>query len=114
MGERLRFKIELPDAVRTHPFPPMLLQPLVENALKHGLEPKMQGGEIMIKAVEENDLLRIEVIDTGLGFSSFEKTGVGLGNVRQRIKLLYGKKGRFILEENSPNGARAIIEVPKQ
>ena len=114
MGERLRFKIELPDAVRTHPFPPMLLQPLVENALKHGLEPKMQGGEIMIKAVEENDLLRIEVIDTGLGFSSFEKTGVGLGNVRQRIKLLYGEKGRFILEENSPNGTRAIIEVPKQ
>ena len=114
MGERLHFKIELPDEVRNHPFPPMLLQPLVENALKHGLEPKMEGGEIMIKAVEENDLLRIEVTDTGLGFSSFEKTGVGLGNVRQRIKLLYGEKGRFLLEENSPNGARTIIEVPKQ
>ena len=114
MGERLRFKIELPDAVRKHPFPPMLLQPLVENALNHGLEPKMEGGEIMIKAMEKDDLIRVEVMDTGLGFSSFEKTGVGIGNVRERIKLLYGEKGRFILEENHPNGVRAIIEVPKQ
>ena len=114
MGERLHFKIELPDAVRKHPFPPMLLQPLVENALKHGLEPKMEGGEIMIKAVEEDDFIRVEVMDTGLGFPSFEKTGVGIGNVRERIKLLYGEKGRFILEENNPNGVRAIIEVPKQ
>ena len=114
MGERLHFKIELPDAVRTHPFPPMLLQPLVENAVKHGLEPKMEGGKIMIKAVEENDFIRIEVIDTGLGFSSFEKPGVGIGNVKERIKLLYGEKGRLILEENKPNGVKTIIEVPKQ
>jgi len=113
MGERLRFKIELPDAVRTHPFPPMLLQPLAENAIKHGLEPKMEGGEITIKAVEKDDLIRIEVMDTGLGFSSFQKVGVGIGNVRERIKLLYGEKGRLILEENEPNGVRAIIEVPK-
>ncbi len=114
MGERLRFMIKLPEAVRKHPFPPMLLQPLVENALKHGLEPKMDGGEIMIKAMEEDDLIRVEVADTGLGFASFEKTGVGIGNVRERIKLLYGEKGRFILQENRPNGVRAIIEVPKQ
>jgi sensor histidine kinase YesM len=113
MGERLHFKIELPDAVRKHPFPPMLLQPLVENALKHGLEPKMEGGEIMIKAAEENDIIRIEVTDTGCGFSSFHNTGVGIGNVRERIQLLYGEKGRFIIEENRPNGVRAIIEVPK-
>ncbi len=114
MGERLHFKIELPDAVSKHPFPPMLLQPLVENALKHGLEPKMEGGEIMIKATEEEDLIRIEVMDTGCGFSSLHKTGVGIGNVKERIKLLYGEKGRFIIEENKPNGVRAIIEVPKQ
>jgi sensor histidine kinase YesM len=90
----------------------MLLQPLVENAVKHGLEPKMEGGEIMIKAMQENNLLRIEVIDTGFGFSSSHEAGVGIGNVRERIKLLYGEKGRFILEENKPNGVRAIIEVP--
>jgi len=113
MGERLNFKIELPDAFRQHPFPPMLLQPLVENAVKHGLEPRMEGGEITIKAMEKDVLIRIEVIDTGLGFSSFQKVGVGIGNVRERIKLLYGEKGRLILEENKPNGVRAIIEVPK-
>jgi len=113
MGERLHFKIELSDAVRKYPFPPMLLQPLVENALKHGLEPKMEGGAIMIKAMEEDDLIRIEVMDTGSGFSSYHKTGVGIGNVRERIKLLYGEKGRLILEENKPNGVRAIVEVPK-
>jgi len=113
MGERLHFEIELPDAVRQHSFPPMLLQPLVENAVRHGLEPKMEGGEIMIKALDEADLIRIEVVDTGLGFSSFQKPGVGIGNVRERIKLLYGEKGRLIIQENEPNGVRAIIEVPK-
>jgi sensor histidine kinase YesM len=113
MGDRLRFKIELPDAVRGHPFPPMLLQPLVENAVKHGLEPKMEGGEIAIRAMEQGDLIRIEVMDTGSGFSSCDKTGVGIGNVRERIRLLYGEKGRLIVEENKPNGVRAIIEVPK-
>jgi len=113
MGERLHFRIELPDAIRQYPFPPMLLQPLVENAVKHGLEPKMEGGEINIKATEEGDLVRIEVADTGYGFSSFQKAGVGIGNVRERIKLLYGGKAHFIVEENRPNGVRAIIEVPK-
>jgi LytS/YehU family sensor histidine kinase len=113
MGERLRFRIDLPAAVRQHPFPPMLLQPLVENAIKHGLEPKMEGGEVLINVTEEADLIRIEVADTGNGFSSFQNTGVGIGNVRDRIKLLYGEEGRLMLEENRPNGVRAIIEVPK-
>jgi sensor histidine kinase YesM len=113
MGERLHFKIELSDAVRKYPFPPMLLQPLVENAVKHGLEPKMEGGAIMIKVGEEDEVIRIEISDDGQGFSSFNKTGVGIGNVRERIRLLYGEKGRLILEENKPNGVRAIIEVPK-
>ena len=113
MGERLHFQIELPEAIREHPFPPMLLQPLVENAVKHGLEPKVEGGEIMIQAAQEDDLIRIEVRDTGLGFSSFQGTGVGIGNVKERIQLLYGGKGRLKLEENKPSGVRAIVEVPK-
>ena len=113
MGERLQFTIEVPDTARLHPFPPMLLQPLVENAVKHGLEPQMEGGEIIIKAMEEADVLRIEVVDTGPGFSSFQKPGIGVANVRERIQLLYGEKGRLILEENKPHGIRAVIEVPK-
>jgi sensor histidine kinase YesM len=113
MGERLRFTIEVPDAARLHPFPPMLLQPLVENAIKHGLEPQMEGGEIIIRATENHDLIRIEVTDTGPGFSSFQKTGVGIANVRERIQLLYGAKGRLLMEENKPHGVKATIEVPK-
>lgn len=113
MGERLHFQIELPDALRKHPFPPMLLQPLVENAVTHGLAPAVEGGEITIKAREEADLMRIEVMDTGVGFSSFHNGGVGIENVKKRLQLLYGGKGRLILEENKPTGVRAIIEVPK-
>jgi signal transduction histidine kinase len=67
----------------------------------------------MIKVGEEDEVIRIEISDDGQGFSSFNKTGVGIGNVRERIRLLYGEKGRLILEENKPNGVRAIIEVPK-
>ena len=113
MGERLRFNIELPDALREHPLPPMLLQPLVENAVKHGLEPAIEGGEITIKVMEEDEFIRIEVQDTGNGFNSYDTAGVGITNVRERIRLLYGDKGRLILEANEPHGVKAIIEVPK-
>ena len=113
MDERLNFTIELPDALRHHPFPPMLLQPLVENAIKHGLEPKIDGGTVTIKVMERDSLIRIEVIDTGIGFSAYKKNGVGIGNVKERLQLLYGGKGRLTLEENKPSGVRAIIEAPK-
>ena len=113
LGDRLNFTIEVPETLAQHPFPPMLLQPLVENAVKHGLEPKIDGGEITIKALAGATFLRIEVTDTGNGFSSCHETGIGIGNVRERIRLLYGEKGRLILEENEPCGVKAIIEVPK-
>jgi len=112
MSDRLRFTIDISDALRQQQFPPMLLQPLVENAVKHGLEPKVEGGEIVIKAFEENSRLRIEVRDTGLGFSDYNKTGIGIINVRERIVMLYGEKGRLIIAENEPHGVSAIIEVP--
>ncbi|KQC11386.1 MAG: hypothetical protein APR62_09955 [Smithella sp. SDB] len=112
MNERLNYKIDVSNNIRQHSFPPMLLQPLVENAVKHGLEPKVDGGEIVIKVTEENNLLKIEVADTGLGFSDFDKSGVGIANVRERLGLLFGEKGRLIIEENKPHGVRAIIEVP--
>jgi len=91
----------------------MLLQPLVENAIKHGLEPKIDGGTVTIKAMEKDGLIRIEVIDTGIGFSAYQKNGVGIGNVKERLQLLYGEKGRLTLEENKPSGVRAIIEAPE-
>jgi sensor histidine kinase YesM len=113
LGERLTYIIDVDEVLHKHPFPPMLLQPLVENSIKHGLEPKVEGGEITITAAKENGKMRISVADTGLGFSSFNKTGVGVANVKERIRLLYGEEGRFILEENNPVGVRAVIEVPR-
>ncbi len=114
MGERLRFRIDIPDALRAQPFPPLLLQPLVENAVKHGLEPKIEGGEITIAAADGGGIARIEVRDTGQGFSSISGSGVGIENVRERLRLLYGDRGRLLLEENQPSGVRAVIEVPKE
>ena len=112
MDERLNYKIDVPDNLWQHSFPPMLLQPLVENAIKHGLEPKVEGGEIVIRAIEENNFLKIEVADTGLGFSDLDQPGLGITNVRERLSLLFGEKGRLIIEENKPHGVRATIEVP--
>jgi LytS/YehU family sensor histidine kinase len=112
MGDRLHFTIDVPDALREQPFPPMLLQPLVENAVQHGLEPKIDGGEIVIKAALESSALRVEVADTGMGLSSFDQSGVGIANVRERLRLLFADKGRFIIEENRPHGVKAVIEVP--
>lgn len=112
MGDRLNFTIDVPDGLRAHPFPPMLLQPLVENAIKHGLEPKIEGGEIFIGAARNNDHLRLEVMDTGLGFSSFTPNGVGLANVRERLSLLFADQGKLTMEENHPSGVKAVIEVP--
>ena len=114
LGERLRYSIDIPETLQYQPLPPMLLQPLVENAVKHGLEPKVDGGNINVTAIENNGHMRITVADTGKGFSSYNSSGVGISNVKERIKLIYGDKGKFSLEENYPNGAKAIIEVPKR
>jgi len=114
LGDRLNFTIEVPDNLAQQPFPPMLLQPLVENAVKHGLEPKVEGGSIRITAVKNGESIRIEVADTGLGISSFNPSGVGIANVRERIKLIYGEKGFLLLEQNQPDGVIAVIEVLKR
>ncbi len=112
MEDRLHFTIDVPDQIRNLPFPPMLLQPLVENSLKHGLEPKINGGNISISAEKIENILRFTVIDTGLGLNFAQNPGVGLSNIRERLQSLYGEQGRLILKENQPSGVEAIIEVP--
>ncbi len=114
MGDRLQYKIDLPDNLKTTTFPPMLIQPLVENAIKHGLEPKIDGGEILIKGDSIDGRLRLEVIDTGNGFKGEINNGMGLSNIRERLQSLYGGNGRLILEENQPHGMKATIEVPNE
>ena len=112
MGDRLNYKIDLPKNLESILFPPMLIQPLVENAIKHGLEPKVDGGEILIRGIERDGILGLEVVDTGLGFKGERDAGMGLSNIRERLFSLYGNKGRLILEENSPHGLKVTIEVP--
>ncbi len=112
MGDRLNYKIDLPKHLESILFPPMLIQPLVENAIKHGLEPKIDGGEIIIRGIEKDGRLRLEVHDTGIGFKGERDTGMGLSNIRERLSSLFGHNGYLRLEENSPHGLIATIEVP--
>jgi sensor histidine kinase YesM len=112
MGDRLHYKIDLPNNIKAISFPPMLIQPLVENAIKHGLEPKIDGGKILIRGIEKDGILRLEVADTGGGFTEERDSGMGLSNIRERLQSLYGNSGRLILEENQPQGLKATIEVP--
>lgn len=113
MGDRLRYRIDVPDDILAVRIPPLLLQPLVENAIKHGLEPSAGGGELVIEGRRDGDTVRLLVADSGTGIS--EKAvgnGIGLANIRQRLDLLYGPRGRLVLEENTPSGVKATIEVP--
>jgi len=112
MEDRLQYKVHIPDHLQKITFPPLLLQPLVENAIKHGIEPKEEGGEISINAKKQDQMIRIEVSDTGLGIRLKNRARTGLANIRERLALQYGSKGRLIITENHPCGVKSIIEVP--
>ncbi len=112
MGDRLSYSIDIPEEIKERPFPSMLIQPIVENAIKHGIEPKIDGGEISIHVSISDNLLRWEIADTGLGISDKTDLGIGLSNTIERIESLYGDEGQLLMEENTPSGLRVIIEVP--
>jgi signal transduction histidine kinase len=114
MGERLRFRLELPESLAQAGLPPMLLQPLVENSLKHGLEPKVEGGEVKVSAREEGDRLVLEVADTGLGKAngSTAGTGVGLANVRERLAAAYDG-AKVEAGANSAGGYTVTLSIPR-
>jgi len=116
MEERLTVDFDITEGLRTAAFPPMMLQSMVENAIKHGLEGKPEGGYLKVRAEVAHSKLRVTVTDNGLGFGAKPSTGTGLGltNIRERLKLLHGDQASLKIEPNQPSGVIAIIEVPYQ
>lgn len=112
MEDRLTVSVDVPEALRGLPFPPMMLQSLVENSIKHGLEPKPAGGAIAISASLQGGRLRVTVADTGLGIVENAPQGIGLSNIRDRLRRLYGDAAALILAPNAPAGAHITIEIP--
>jgi LytS/YehU family sensor histidine kinase len=111
-GERLRWIIDVTADARMTSFPPMLLQPLVENAVRHGIEPKIGGGEIVIRARIENGKLHCEVRDDGVGIQDTDSGGAGLVNVRERLAALFGEQGHLSLHNGAHGGTVATLELP--
>jgi hypothetical protein len=116
MEERLTVDMRIPDSLRDAAFPPMMLQSMVENAIKHGLECKPEGGTLKIVADVVDNKLRVTVTDDGVGFGVVPSTGTGLGlpTIRERLRLLHGESGQLHIAANSPTGVIAMVEVPYQ
>jgi signal transduction histidine kinase len=113
MGNRLGHHIEMDKTLSQHAFAPLMLQTLVENAIKHGIEPKIGGGMITIRAHKDGDELCVEVIDDGLGLSTATSgSGIGLKNIRERLQLAYADNARLLLQPNPVEGMTATICIP--
>jgi signal transduction histidine kinase len=120
MEERLASEIDVPEGLLSAEFPPMMIQTLVENAIRHGLEPKPEGGQLKLKAEVVHGRLVVSVTDTGVGLTGGAGdltgkptgTGVGLANIRERLTLLYGARANLTVVDNPGGGTRVTITVP--
>ena len=117
--ERLEVEIAVPEPLDLAEFPPMMLQSLVENAIKHGIEPKPEGGKVRIAASVQSGQLSVEVSDTGVGLPDGDLldgptsgTGLGLQNIRERLAMLYPGKSRLMLRSDSAGGTVVRITLP--
>ncbi len=90
----------------------MMLPTLIENAIKHGLEPKIEGGRIEVSARVVDATLQVDVRDNGAGFDLRADEGVGLANIRERLRLLYGQQGELVIEARPEGGALTSIRIP--
>jgi LytS/YehU family sensor histidine kinase len=112
MRSRLAVSIDVPPEMLSATFPVMMLQILIENAIKHGLEPKIDGGRIDIRASVDGPMLQVDVIDDGIGFNVHAGDGLGLSNVRERLRILYGARAQLVIEAPLTGGTRAGIRLP--
>jgi len=115
MGERLSFSITADPALRSLPVPPLLLQPLVENAIHHGLECCIDAGHVQIQAERQGELLVLSVRDNGVGLDTPKKrkgNGVATQNIRERLASRYGERARLLLQSAPPRGTLATLQIP--
>jgi sensor histidine kinase YesM len=112
MGSRLRCSFEVEPDVESVRIAPYLVQPLVENAIRHGLEPQIGGGELRLGARRQGEALTIEVADTGRGLRADHPPGVALANIRARLTALYGERAELSLHPNAPSGVIARLRLP--
>jgi two-component sensor histidine kinase len=112
MGPRLRYALELPEALSSQSVPPLLLQPLVENSIRHGLEPSVGGGEIRVIARRGASGLELEVSDTGVGCEAEPAAGFGLSQVRERLATAYPGQARLLWHSAPGAGTRALLTLP--
>jgi signal transduction histidine kinase len=116
MGKRLTFTLDLPLDLADENVPPAMLISLVENAIKHGLEPATEGGSVHVFAVKNNDMIQFGVSDTGLGMTNMASIGaadggLGLANVRERLQAIFGDDAQLTIEESQPRGVSAVIKI---
>lgn len=112
LGNRLQFHIDIPEALRSAACLPGVLLPLVENAIKHGLEPSPQGGSITVSAQQDGNFVRVDVVDTGLGFGASSGSGLGVANLKERLMDCYGTQAGLSLEMGTPSGVVARVRFP--
>ena len=112
MEERLQPVMNVPEGLKSAVFPSMMLQTLVENAIKHGLEPQAAGGRLEIRAEVVHGQLAVHVIDTGRGFAPKADGGVGLANIRERLRTLYNGRAELIISVPTEGGTCATIKLP--
>jgi LytS/YehU family sensor histidine kinase len=119
MGPRLQVELHLPPALATQPVPPLLLQPLVENAIKHGLEPHVAGGRLAVSAHADGEMLVLQVRDTGIGLAQAATatagTRFGLAQVRERLATLHGSRASLVVAPaaDAEGGTVATIRLPR-
>ena len=120
MGPRLAYTLDLPEDLRSQSVPPLLLQPLVENSIKHGLEPRVEGGTIRVSAARAGMMVQIDVSDTGadrLGappVAQAGNSGFGLAQVRERLASTYGPRASLRIETMAAGGTRVRVRFPME